>query len=88
MIEAIERMLKKMGLISPIEKDDIINASIEDSARNFDDALSKLRDTLKERKASVAHLRQSIKTAQEKTHAFEDFEKLVVNRSGRRINGG
>lgn len=86
MIEAIERVLKKMGLISPIEKDDLINASIEDSAREFDSALSKLRDTLKERKASVAHLRESIKNAQEKTHAFEDFEKLVVNR--RRANGG
>lgn len=81
MIGFFDRLLKRLGIVSPIEKDDIINASIEDKAREFDDTVVALRESLHRRREKFAHLRESIQLAKERTHAFEDFEKLTVGRS-------
>ena len=78
MIEFIEKTLKRLGIISSIEKDDIINAEIEDTARDYDGTMTKLHVALNKRVTSMRHLRESLKVANIRTNSFSDFERLTT----------
>jgi hypothetical protein len=80
MIATVEKLLKKLGVISSIDDDEIINASIENSAKDFEGALDKLRESLKSGTGSIAHLRQSIAVAKERTSSFAEFERMTAGR--------
>jgi hypothetical protein len=77
MITFIEKTLKRLGIISPIEKDDIINAQIENSTRDYDRTLTKLHAALEKRNTSMQHLRESLRMASTRTNSFADFERLT-----------
>jgi hypothetical protein len=72
--------LKKFGVISSIDKDDMINASIEDNARSYSDVVEKLQASLFRRIRSNGHLRESIRLAKQRTNSFADFERLAIGR--------
>ena len=77
MIQFIEGVLKKLGIISPIEKDEIINAQIENKAREYDDAVIRLHESLERRATSMRHLRESLRVANSRTNSFVEFERLT-----------
>jgi hypothetical protein len=83
----VDRFLRKIGLRPQVERDEILNASMAEKAQELDDVIGRLRNQLANRsEGSVSHLREAIAIAKERTHAFEDFEKLTASR--RRSNGG
>lgn len=80
MIERIENLFRRWGLIAPFDSDDVINAEIEDAARDQQRVIERLQHSLSNRTAINAKLRESIRIAKKRTNSFEQFEKLIVGR--------
>ena len=79
MTTIVERLLKKFGVQPRIERDEI-NESIENKAQELNAVIGKLRKHLSAKNNSVEHLRESIAIARERTHSFEDFERMTTGR--------
>lgn len=73
----LRRALEAVGVLSPISRDDIINAEIEDKAREHENMIGAVHAALTRRKASNGSLRRSILIAQKKTNSFAEFERMV-----------
>lgn len=80
MIQLFERLLKRLGWVAPFDKDDVLNASIEDKQRDTEKVIGRLQYALTKRFASNAHLRETIKLAKHRTNSFEAFERHMVGR--------
>lgn len=78
MIQLIERLLQRLGLIDPFDKDDVINATIDNAARDSDKAIEGIRATLEKRFATNHKLRESIQIAKRRTNSFEQFERQIT----------
>jgi hypothetical protein len=83
-IERVERLLKKLRIISPFSEDDMINASIEDKYRDHESLIGRLQVTLHNRLATNDRLREAIRIAKSRTSSFEDFERVMIHREGDR----
>jgi hypothetical protein len=81
MIQQIEKILRRWGLIAPFDADDVINATIEDKARDTDQAVSRLKASLSKQPDVNARLRHSILIAKHRTNSFEDFERFISGRT-------
>lgn len=75
----LERVLVKMGFREPT-RDDIINAQIEDKARDHANLVGLLHTALAKRSKSNGALRESIRIAKERTNSFADFERMTIRR--------
>jgi hypothetical protein len=75
MIQAIERLLQKWGFISAFDKDDVLNATIEDKAQETEKVIEGIRSSLERRIATNGILRDSIRIAKHRTNSFEQFER-------------
>jgi hypothetical protein len=80
MIQLVEQLLRKWGLVRPYSDDDLINASIEDKARDNEKIIERLQGALYRRIATNATLRESIKIAKRRTNSFEAFERHMLGR--------
>lgn len=80
MIQAVERLLKRWGIIRPFSDDELINASIEDKARDNEKVIEGLQGALFRRIAANANLRESIRIAKHRTNSFEAFERQIIGR--------
>jgi hypothetical protein len=81
MIQLIERLLKRMGMMREYSDDEVINASIEDKLRDNEKIVVRLKESVGRRISSNQHLRETIKIAKRRTDSFEVFERQI---SGRR----
>lgn len=81
MIQQIERLLQRWGIIRPYSDDDMINASIEDKARDNEKIIERLQGALYRRLATNEHLRESIRIAKHRTNSFEAFERQIARRT-------
>jgi hypothetical protein len=82
-IDRIERLLKKLRIISPFSEDDMINASMEDKLREHETLVQRAQGALHARIAANDHLRTSIRIASERTSSFGDFERVITRREGK-----
>jgi hypothetical protein len=81
MTSLINRVLRKLHVINPLfDEDDMINASIEDKAKEHESVVRRLATTLSRREILNGELRESIKLAREATNSFADFERLTIRR--------
>lgn len=78
MIQLIENLLRKWGLLPPFDKDDVLNATIENKARDNEKVIERLQTSLSRRSLINDRLRQSIKIAKRRTNSFEQFERYIV----------
>lgn len=77
----LNRVLRKLHVIPPtFDEDDLINASIEDKAREHHSLVRQLTTTLSRHTKLNNELRASIKMAREATNSFADFERLTIRR--------
>lgn len=81
MIQHIERLLKKWGLISSFDANDVVNAEIEDKARDTQEVMGRIRSSLSRRFEANAALRHSIIIAKQRTNSFEQFERLMAGKA-------
>lgn len=77
MIEYIERLLRRIGVLPPFDKDDVLNALIDDKKRDTRIVMEKLEGSFARRHETNAYLRESIKIAKHRTNSFADFERLA-----------
>lgn len=77
MIQRVERFLRRIGVLPPFDKDDVLNASIDDKQRDTRLVIEKLEGSMARRHETNAHLRESIKIAKRRTNSFADFERLA-----------
>lgn len=82
MIQHIENLLRRWGWIPPFDADDVLNAQLEDKARDNEKVVARLRKTLTQRLEVNEHLRKSIQIAKRRTNSFEEFERLTHNGGG------
>jgi hypothetical protein len=80
MIERIEKLFRRWGLIQPFTEDDVINAEIENQARDHENMIDRLHEAIGKRLSTNRKLRDSIKIAQKRTTSFEQFERYLVRR--------
>jgi hypothetical protein len=80
MIQIVERLLKRLGLVRPFTDDEVINAEIEDKAREHETLIGRLDLAFMRRSVSNAHLRESLRIAKRRTNSFAEFEKHFVGR--------
>lgn len=80
MIQQIEDLLRRWGILPPFDKDDVLNASIEDRARDNEKVIERLHHSLSKRFEVNDRLRQSIKIAKRRTNSFEQFERYIAGR--------
>lgn len=80
MIQHIENLLKKWGVLRRFDEDDVINASIEDKARDSEKLIERLHVAIYRRLATNQHLRESIRIAKHRTNSFEAFEREIGGR--------
>lgn len=76
-ISFFEKLLRKLGLVEAYDKDDVVNAEIEDKLRDYEKAVESYQSAARERRISNQVLRHAIEAAKERTSSFEDMEELV-----------
>lgn len=81
MIQLFERLLQRWGLIPHFSRDDVLNASIEDKARDTEIIVRRLEVANTKRLEANAKLRRSIQIAKRRTNSFEEFERHLVGRN-------
>lgn len=79
----VERLLRKIGVVSPFTNDDVINAEIENSARDHQGIVVRLQTAVTRRLEANHALREALMIAQERTSSFADFEQLTIRREDR-----
>lgn len=75
--EIIRRAAAVLGFNEPT-RDDVINAQIEDKARDHASLVRALHEAFQKRSKSNGALRESIRIAKERTNSFSDFERLMA----------
>jgi hypothetical protein len=83
MIGFVERALQRIGLLPKFDKDDVLNATIEDKVREHESVVDRLHHTMNKRLETNALLRKSIAIAKQRTNSFEAFERLALRRENR-----
>jgi|EndMetStandDraft_3_1072993.scaffolds.fasta_scaffold1119224_2 hypothetical protein len=81
MIQQLENLFRRWGILPPFDKDDVLNASIENKARDNEKVIERLQTLLSRRFEINERLRQSIKIAKRRTNSFEEFEQYIVGRT-------
>lgn len=84
MIQFARRVMQHLGLLARFSDDDVINASIEDKAREHHSVVEQLHETFYKRLRSNEALRRSIQIAKRRTNGFADFERLARREDGHR----
>jgi hypothetical protein len=79
-IERIERVLRRIGVLPKFEKDDVINATIDHAARDHENIVDKLHNAMTRRMETNEALRRSIQIAKQRTNSFEAFERMAKMR--------
>lgn len=78
MIQQIENLLRKWGFLPPFDKDDVLNATIENKVRDNEKVIERLQ-TMRSRRLEInGRLRESIKIAKRRTNSFELFERYIA----------
>ena len=77
MIRLAERLLKKLGWIDPFDEDDMLNAQIEDTARDYRGLIEKLHQSFYRRLQTNQELKRTIQIAKNRTNSFADFEGRI-----------
>jgi hypothetical protein len=82
LLDKVERVFRRvLGLPQPpASRDDMINASIENRAREHSDLVGALHKALKRRTETNEALRRSIRIAKHRTNSFADFERMAIRR--------
>lgn len=80
MIQQIEDLLRRWGILPPFDKDDVLNASIENKARDNEKVIERLHGSLSKRFEINEKLRETIKIAKRRTNSFEQFERYIAGR--------
>lgn len=77
MIAWIERQLQRLGVIDPFDKNDVLNAQIENGLHGYEQVANKVRSETDKRKRSNRHLRDVLHNANSRANEFADLERLV-----------
>lgn len=80
MIQQLESLLRRWGILPPFERDDVLNAEIEDALRDNEKVVERLHHSFSRRFEINDRLRESIKIAKRRTNSFEQFERYIVGR--------
>lgn len=70
--------------MQPATRDELINAQIEDKARDHSNVIEALHVAFFRRQQLNDALRASIHIADQRTSSFADFERMVIRREERR----
>jgi hypothetical protein len=74
-------ILQALGLVDDYAtRDEIINAQIEDEARNHEKLIGQLRGAIDRRVVTNDELRHAIRIAKHRTSSFADFERMSIRR--------
>lgn len=76
--------MKWLGLHDPASRDEIINAQIEDNARDHSNAVDKFQAAVSRRNESNERLRDAIRIARQRTSSFADFERMIIRKEADR----
>lgn len=81
MIQSIERFLQRIGILPPFDENDVLNASIEDKARDNEKVVERLKTSLSRRHEANFRLRTALNIAKRRTTSFEEFERMISGRT-------
>lgn len=81
MIQHLERLLQRWGILPQFDRDDVLNADIEDKARDTEDVIGRIRSSINKRHEVNARLRHSLLIARRRTNSFEAFEAFISGRT-------
>lgn len=81
MIQHFENLLRRWGIIAPFDRNDVLNADIEDKARDTQDVIGRIRSSINKRHEVNARLRHSLLIARHRTRSFEAFEAFISGRT-------
>ena len=73
-------MLRRLGILPRYSSNEVLNASIEDTARDHELLVSKVAEASQRREVANKHLRQSIDKALMQTTALGQFEQRIRKR--------
>jgi hypothetical protein len=76
-ISYFEKLLQRLGIIDGFDKDDIVNAEIEDKLRGYEKAVEGYAQASRERRLSNQVLRHTLEIAKERSKSFSEMEELV-----------
>ena len=76
--------MKWLGLHEPASRDEIINAQIEDNARDHSHIVDKLQAAFERRTENNERLRDAIRIARQRTSSFADFERMIIRKEANR----
>lgn len=81
MIQYFENLLRRWGVLPPFDRNDVLNADIEDKSRDTEKVIGRIRSSLGKRHEANARLRHSLLIARRRTNSFEQFEALISGRT-------